>query len=183
MTQPFLNPSAAVQTGNFFIPDDIDGVPVTPEYFALILARFERMHIPEPMSGCLIWTGCWTSSRYGILYINKIARVAHRAAWCMFNGPIPAGLDLDHKCRTRPCVNVTHLEPVTHRVNILRGEGPCAVNARKTICGKGHPLDESNTYVYSKTGGRYCKQCQRNTSAQRYRDSKSKFLPILPGSV
>lgn len=61
--------------------------------------------------------------------------------------PIPDGLVLDHLCRNRACINPNHLEPVSTRVSILRGEGVMARHARKTHCPHGHPYDEPNTWV------------------------------------
>jgi hypothetical protein len=93
----------------------------------------------------------------------------HRYAYELLVGPVPAGLQLDHICRHRACVNPAHLEPVTQRVNMLRGEGPAAVNARKTHCPKGHPLSGDNVYAHTVratgTPGRRCRTC--NTEAAR----------------
>jgi hypothetical protein len=77
----------------------------------------------------------------------------------LFVGPIPEGLVIDHLCRNRGCINPTHMEPVTNAENVLRGEGPTAVNARKTHCKRGHPFDDVNTYVYAK--GRACRMCHQ----------------------
>lgn len=84
---------------------------------------------------------------------------AHRAAYQYLRGPIPDGLQLDHLCWVRRCVNPAHLEVVTARVNTLRGENPAAQNARKTHCHRGHPFDEANTY-WRPDGGRDCKACR-----------------------
>lgn len=65
---------------------------------------------------------------------------AHRAMFELVNGPVPDGLDLDHLCRNTLCVNPDHLEPVTRRENVLRGEGRSAQNARRTTCLHGHEL-------------------------------------------
>src|ERR1035437_6893898 len=89
----------------------------------------------------------WTAHTDGMGY-GQLAKpgqhgglvVAHRFAYELLVGPIPEGLQLDHLCRNRACVNPDHLEPVTRRVNILRGVGFGAVNAKKTECPRGHPL-------------------------------------------
>lgn len=85
---------------------------------------------------------------------------AHRAAWTAENGPIPAGLFVDHLCRNRQCCNPSHMELVTNVTNILRGEGASAQNARKSHCPSGHPYDESNTYISPK-GDRRCRTCKQ----------------------
>ena len=101
-----------------------------------------------------IWTGA-TDYTYGTFrYEGKMTR-AYRAAWLIFRGPIPDGCEIDHRCRISLCVNPDHLEPVTHQVNVLRGDAPAAVNARKTRCPRGHPYDvvEGNR--------RRCRRCRK----------------------
>lgn len=120
--------------------------------------RLERFIAFEPMSGCWLWTG--TSSRKG--YGGFDRRGAHRVAYETLRGPIPVGLTLDHLCRTPACVNPDHLEPVTMQINVLRGTGPTAINARATSCPKGHPYDPANTVVYFQAGSihRRCRTCK-----------------------
>lgn len=91
---------------------------------------------------------------------------AHRIAYMLLVGPIPAGLSLDHLCRNRGCVNPAHLEPVTWQVNLLRGRTIPAVNAAKTHCPAGHPYDEANTYWWRNQ--RTCRTCG-TANARRYR--------------
>lgn len=87
-------------------------------------------------------------------------RPAHRSAWEAAHGPIPKGLEPDHLCRDRACINTEHMELVTHRENILRGESPQAKNARKTHCPLGHPLSGANLRV-ERDGRRRCRACYR----------------------
>lgn len=85
-------------------------------------ARFDTLSMPEPMSGCTLWLGSTTERGYGRFTVDSQRRglAAHRVAYELFVGPIPAGLELDHTCRTPQCVNPNHLEPVTHAVNCRR---------------------------------------------------------------
>lgn len=113
---------------------------------------------------------CWQwiaggDKGYGRFYISEAkGRVlAHRWAYEALVGPIPAGLDLDHLCRNPGCVNPAHLEPVTKRVNTLRGLGYAAENARKTTCPDGHVYD----YVEPSTGKRRCRACTARRRARR----------------
>lgn len=118
----------------------------------------------EPTSGCWLWTGASHPRGYGSVTLLNRTRRAHRAAYEVLVGPVPEGMELDHLCRTPSCVNPDHLEPVTHRVNVLRGVGPWALNKRKTHCLRGHLLDEANTQA-SLDGFRRCRACQRERHA------------------
>ncbi len=109
--------------------------------------------------GCWLWTGN-TKHGYGYFYgtaAQKNVR-AHRFAYEQSIGPIPKGLTIDHLCRNRICVNPNHLEIVTNRVNVLRGVGETAINARKTICIHGHLLRDHNLYI-TPNGRRQCRIC------------------------
>lgn len=122
-----------------------------PSEAALFLGKVSM----EPTSGCWLWTAALNRDGYGKVQFRGRTTTAHRAAWALFVG---AGAGpLDHKCRVRSCVNPAHLEIVTVRENTLRGEGPAALNSRKTHCGRGHPL--SGPTAYTSKGKRYCKIC------------------------
>jgi hypothetical protein len=109
--------------------------------------------------------GCWNwigghSIGYGCLAWNGKRDWAHRISYILTFGSIPEGLELDHLCRNRSCVNPTHLEPVTHRENVYRGESPMAYKKRQTVCVRGHSLDETNVYrIPSKPTSRFCRIC------------------------
>jgi len=111
------------------------------------------------LGSCWLWTGAGTGNGYGKFWVFPRMVPAHRYAYEFCVGPIPEGLEIDHLCRVRNCVNPDHLEPVTHRENILRGETIMAKNAAQTHCKNGHPFDEANTYHYR--GFRHCRECRR----------------------
>ncbi len=117
-------------------------------------------------SGCWLWLGVIRKDRYGKVVVSGRQCLAHRAVYQALVGPIPDGLTLDHLCRVRSCVNPAHLEPVTNRVNILRGESPAAKNARKTHCLRGHALSGDNL-IRTSRGGRSCRMCM-NAHQRRY---------------
>jgi len=108
------------------------------------------------------WQWCGTDAHtYGTAVASGHSYRAHRVAYELTIGPIPDGLTLDHLCRNRGCVNPAHLEPVTNRENILRGECPHAHNARKTHCRHGHPLSGSNLLYEPHENRRRCRTCAR----------------------
>ncbi len=112
----------------------------------------------EKTEGCWLWTGALDSDGYGNVNRSKKSVGAHRYAYELLVGPIPAGMVLDHICRNRRCVNPAHLDPVTNRENILRGEGACARHARKTHCVHGHEFTPENTRIRP-NGSRRCVAC------------------------
>ena len=124
----------------------------------------------EKTEGCWLWTGYRNSDGYGAIdtkYNHEygVTRVrAHRAAWLLLRGEIPNGMQLDHLCRVRHCVNPDHLEIVTPRENVLRGFGPTAQQARQTHCKRGHELTTENLYK-TRRGYRVCRMC--SIEAQR----------------
>jgi hypothetical protein len=119
--------------------------------------------------GCWIWTASKTIGGYGHLTFQSERRYAHRFAYELLVAPVPKHLDVDHLCRVRACCNPDHLEPVTRRENLLRGDTIPARNAAKTACHRGHPFDAANLRVDPKTGDRKCRACDKENQ-QRYRD-------------
>ena len=132
--------------------------------------RFFENAMPEPNSGCWIWIGSCTSKGYGQFGYKGMNVPAHRWGYEHLVGQIPSGLQLDHLCRVRCCVNPAHLEVVSSRTNVLRGVGVTAMNAKKTHCPQGHPYAGDNLYIYPH-GGRGCRECNRKAgrAARRLR--------------
>ena len=112
---------------------------------------------------CWIWTASTTTGNYGQFFIEKVSgkrhmQSAHTFAYEEEYGPVPLGLELDHLCRVHPCVRPTHLEPVTHRENLLRGISPSGRNARKLACAHGHIFTQESTHI-RQNGSRQCRIC------------------------
>ncbi|MDP2662690.1 MAG: HNH endonuclease signature motif containing protein [Dehalococcoidia bacterium] len=144
------------------------------------LERFLAKILPTP-NGCWEWSGGHTgfNGGYGGYALISIktdvgwkSYLAHRFSYETFVGLIPEGKELDHICRNHGCVNYEHVEPVTHSVNVLRGDSPAILAAQNqaiTHCPKGHPYDEENT-VFVKNGARRCGACHRE-EWRRWRDN------------
>lgn len=116
---------------------------------------------------CWEWIGALIPDGYGMILWNGRRQLAHRVALEIRNGvEVPQDMTVDHLCRNRACVNPEHLEIVTMTVNVLRGTGPTAVNARKTHCIHGHPFDDANTKARA-DGGRRCRECAREVDRRR----------------
>jgi len=140
-----------------------------------LFERLSNKFIPEPTSGCWLWIGSTDAGGYGQIYDGKL-RQAHVVSYEMTGGTIPPGMELDHLCRVRCCVNPVHLEPVTHSENAKRGNtGNNIAEAQraKTHCPGGHLYDDRNTYrvaVRRKQGvrvERHCRACHCEVEQRR----------------
>ncbi len=117
--------------------------------------------------------GCWTMTGktgtlgYNLFFDGKRKVFGHRFSYEQVIGPIPEHLELDHLCRNSSCVRPSHSEAVTHRVNLMRGEGPIPRYARRNHCSRGHIYTPTNTYIKPSGGGRVCRICKRFTDYRR----------------
>jgi hypothetical protein len=139
-------------------------------------------HRPE-LGPCWVWLAACDPHGYGLIGLgggDGGHGRAHRVAHELLVGPIPKGLEPDHLCRVHPCVKAiadefgpAHLELVTRRENLLRGETIAAQHAAKTHCPQGHPYDEVNTYMCRNT--RQCRQCSRDKARRYYYANRDKL--------
>ena len=114
----------------------------------------------DSVNGCWEWGGYRDEKGYGQKRHRGRVDKAHRWAYETFVAPIPAGLEIDHLCRNRGCVNPAHLEPVTHQENLRRA------TSLITHCPAGHPYDEANT-CHGADGRRSCRACMREATRRR----------------
>jgi hypothetical protein len=129
---------------------------------------FSKITVNENL--CWVWNGELDIGGYGSVRINGVLMATHRVMYLLEHKSIPEGKELDHLCRNRLCCNPSHLEAVTHRENMLRGQNPSAENAKKSLCKRGHKLEGSNLLPRS-DGGRDCRICSR-IRGKKFRDNR-----------
>lgn len=117
-------------------------------------ARFLNF-VEKHDGGCWLWKGYVAKDGYTRFKVNRQSIPAHRFSYELARGPIPDGLELDHLCRIRHCVNPEHLEAVTHQENQRRG----LRGELLTHCPRNHEYTAENTY-YPPRGVRVCRMCK-----------------------
>ncbi len=149
-----------------------------------VLRRFTAKIQIDEVNGCWVWTAAISGPGYAVLSVGGRAALAHRVSYELFVGPIPLGLELDHLCRNTRCVNPDHLEPVTHRENMVRGEAGALIAATmraKTHCPRGHSYSGANLYLAPRNDGgvnRCCRECRRSQlRASRARQTTGRSAP------
>lgn len=122
------------------------------------------------MTPCILWSGHATPEGYGRAYSRmsdpagrKFGYGAHRLVWERANGQrIPDGFEIDHLCRNPRCVNLEHLEVVTHDENMRR-------RREFAFCRKGHAFNSQNT-IWTHNGKsrtRRCRVCRDERYARK----------------
>jgi hypothetical protein len=118
-----------------------------------VLERF--MSKVDVTDGCWNWVGGINTPGYGTFNPRYgLKKYAHRWLYELLVESIPAGLELDHLCFNRRCVNPDHLEPVTRQENVRRNAW-----SRATACVHGHEFTPENTYLRPDNGTRQCRKC------------------------
>lgn len=128
----------------------------------------------DPITECWRWTRCLNQNGYGNMTRRQKKFLAHIFSFEAFIGPVPDGRELDHLCRNPKCCNPEHLEPVTHAVNMRRGNGGAKQRAQ-THCKRGHEFTPENTYINATSGSRQCRAC----TAAWHKDAKARKNILL----
>lgn len=136
--------------------------------------RFLRQLEKIKCEGCWEWRHSFTSAGYGKFRVDDRWLLSHRVSYEINVGPIPDGLQIDHKCRNRKCVNPAHMEPVTQRENILRGDS--MVRPLLERCRRGHELTGDNIAT-DRNGERRCLICRRASRRTANRNRKKSSAP------
>lgn len=137
-------------------------------------------------TGCWDWRGYVDGGGYGRITINGKQESAHRVFYALKINSIPRGRarnipQIDHLCKNRKCCNPDHLELVSFKENILRGNSPSALHARQVICKRGHILPISPNYYKknSKRQERICLLCRKeieNSIERKRSQKKARFV-------
>lgn len=126
--------------------------------------RLEQYRRIDPVTGCWIWTKSCGEKGYGQIWIvDKFVRVS-RAAYEIFIGPIPEGLNVCHICDNPPCFNPAHLFAGTQKQNI----SDMMAKGRGWMQGLRCP----NGHVKEKHGR--CMQCARDAALRAYYKHRDK---------
>lgn len=129
-------------------------IEMTAALMSALEERLTRLSVRD--GACLLWTGHLTPAGYGSMKVKGTTVGVHRVAHEVWIGPIPAGLEVDHLCGNRACLEPAHLEAVTHRENLRRSSNWIASEINKSECKRGHTLPE----IPGADGFRRCEPCR-----------------------
>ena len=144
---------------------------------------FDKISI-DKITKCWNWIGKLNNTGYGYSIFNGNQELTHRLMYALYITPIPKGLPwkipvINHICNNRSCCNPKHLELTSLKNNILKGNGPTAINARKIYCLNNHLLPiKSNR----RDGGRRCLICQKAKDKIYWQKRKPHYVRHKPSN-
>jgi hypothetical protein len=149
----------------------------TPEqrFFANLLFVDKWFDDGTLRTRCMEWTASRHPDGYGQFWDGTRLMSSHRWIWQRWVGPIPEGMQVDHRCENTACQNVRHMKVTTPWENNRRGNSAAALAARKTHCVHGHEFTPENTRIRS--GQRRCLMCDR----RHKQESKARRKKSPPG--
>lgn len=153
------------------------------EYYRDRPEFFEQRIMQIPESGCHVWMASVDESGYARASATSMTNLnvlVHRLMWLLSGRSIEDGKWLDHLCRVRCCVNVNHLEPVTHLVNVRRGN---VVKPRKTHCPLGHEYTKENIRLFPNKWGRITRSCKLCRPIHKHLSYQRKRLRQMEASA
>lgn len=156
------------------------GKPISPTLLQVDLEAYNSDYILSCHDNCMIssvdldrfWSKVdktptcwnWTAGKYvdgyGIFGFNGGVVRSHRFSFEIVNGKIPTNHEIHHKCKNKLCVNPEHLEAITHKNHQRLYNNLIKSQLTRTYCPQGHEYNKKNTYVYHKSGSRYCRICR-----------------------
>lgn len=122
---------------------------------------------------CWLWNGPLKKDGYAHISMGGKMYNAHRLVYRHLVGEIAPGIELDHICRVRHCVNPAHLDPVSPRENTYRSgtNNVCVAHAMQTHCKHGHIFDTWTSPSSGKTR-RFCRTCALDAARRSYHAKK-----------
>lgn len=125
------------------------------------VAKFWSLVDKKGPDECWEWKGRFNKDGYGHTFMGgKADKRAHRVACALMGKVQPPGLEADHLCRNRWCVNPAHIQFVTHAENMNRSTAPHIMNRNKTVCKHGHDLTNPANVRNSLRNGSNCRSCK-----------------------
>ena len=140
----------------------------------------EKFHFENE---CWVWHGAVGNSRrnkYGVVGVKGRNRQATHVVYEIMVGPIESGLVIDHLCRNTLCVNPAHLEPVTRRENMERGQHANGLSLQ-THCSRGHEFAVTGMTMRIRPVGpqRICHVCDAMRSRKCRMRKKNEIVANL----
>jgi hypothetical protein len=126
----------------------------TDRWWAKVDKQGQTPSLRPDLGPCWYWTVALDDGGYGWLKVGNKHVAAHRFGYELLIGSIPEGLEVDHLCNVRHCVNPDHLEAVTRTENNNR-QVP-----RRTHCKHGHPYEPNNYWLVPTGDGRRARRCK-----------------------
>lgn len=141
----------------------------------MTISKFTLKYFINQETGCWEWTAGKSSDGHAMMYLEGKMIYAHRWSYEYYNTVIPSKYIIDHLCRVRHCVNPNHLEAVTSKENVRRGDHSRMGwnNKEKTHCPNNHEYSKENTYIKNKKY-RVCATCAKEQSKNYYNKKVNK---------